>query len=222
MTAFETTTTRLVQQELGACALIQDLLPLYIENEVTPASRNLIVEHLAHCERCAGFLAGARSTREQLHRESMLRQTSVAHDRAARQAISVGQRQVMAVVLGVFGVLCLVVVVGVITIGFVRSSPASAPSRCRPSTMWLCPWWIRGFRRRSCTGELWSRPACCSGTQRPTSSSSRTLGRCRRRSRRHNLHAKAVSLAGRIIDQAELDNYYHLSYYLNMLRQGFR
>ncbi len=127
MTAFETTTTRLVQQELGACALIQDLLPLYIENEVTPASRDLIVEHLAHCERCAGFLAGARSTREQLHRESMLRQTSVAHDRAARQAISVGQRQVMAVVLGVFGVLCLVVVVGVITIGFVRSSPASAP-----------------------------------------------------------------------------------------------
>jgi hypothetical protein len=127
MTAFETTTSRLVQQEPGACALIQDLLPLYIENEVTPASRDLIAEHLAHCERCAGFLAGARSTREQLHRESRLRETNVAHDQAARQAIIVGQRQVMAVVLGVFGVLCLVVVAGVISIGFVKNSPASAP-----------------------------------------------------------------------------------------------
>jgi hypothetical protein len=127
MTAFETTTTRLVRQELGACALIQDLLPLYIEGEVTPASRDLIAEHLMDCERCTGFLAGARSSREQLHRESMLRETSVAHDRAARQAITVGQRQVMAVVLGMFGVLCLVVVVGVISLGFAKGSPASAP-----------------------------------------------------------------------------------------------
>jgi hypothetical protein len=127
MTASETTTSRLVQQELGACALIQDLLPLYIENEVTPTSRDLIAEHLAHCERCAGFLAGARSTREQLHRDSMLRETNIAHDRAARQAIVGGQRQVMAVVLGVFGVLCLVVVAGVISIGVFRSGPAGAP-----------------------------------------------------------------------------------------------
>jgi predicted anti-sigma-YlaC factor YlaD len=122
MTAFETTTSRLVQQELGACALIQDLLPLYIENEVTPASRDLIAEHLAHCERCAGFLAGARSTREQLHRESMLRETSVVHDRAARQAIIVGQWQFKALVLGV---LCLAILAGVISIGFI--SPTNGP-----------------------------------------------------------------------------------------------
>jgi len=124
MTAFETTTSRLVQQELGACALIQDLLPLYIENEVTPASRELIAEHLARCERCAGFLAGARSTREQLHRESTLRETSIAHDRAARQAIVAGQRQFMAVVLGV---LCLVIASGAISIGFFKASPTNEP-----------------------------------------------------------------------------------------------
>jgi predicted anti-sigma-YlaC factor YlaD len=125
MTAFETTTTRLVQQQLGGCALIQDLLPLYIEGEVTPASRDLIAEHLMDCERCTGFLAGARSSREQLHRESRLRETSVAHDRVARQAITMGQRRVMAVVLVLFGVLCLVVVAGVISLGF--ATPASAP-----------------------------------------------------------------------------------------------
>jgi hypothetical protein len=127
MTAFESTTSRLVQQELGACALIQDLLPLYIEGEVTPASRDLIAEHLEHCERCTGFLAGARSTREQLRRENTLRETSVAQDWAARQAIIVGQRRVMAVVLGVFGVLCLVVVAGVISIGLFKTPAASAP-----------------------------------------------------------------------------------------------
>src|SRR5215211_5154257 len=127
MTAFESTTSRLVQQELGACALIQDLLPLYIEGEVTPASRDLIAEHLEHCDRCAGFLAGARSTREQLRRENTLRQTSVAQDWAARQAIIVGQRRVMAVVLGVFGVLCLAVVAGVISIGLFKAPATSGP-----------------------------------------------------------------------------------------------
>jgi predicted anti-sigma-YlaC factor YlaD len=127
MTAFETTTTRLVQKEPAGCALIQDLLPLYIEGEVTSASRDLIAEHLMNCERCTGFLAGARSSREQLHRESRLRETSVAHDRAARQAITMGQRRVMAVALGMFGVLCLVIVVGVISLGLATSASAPAP-----------------------------------------------------------------------------------------------
>jgi hypothetical protein len=127
MTAFESTTSRLLQQEVGACALIQDLLPLYTEGEVTPASRDLIAEHLEHCERCTGFLAGARSTREQLRRDTTLRETSVAQDWAARQAIIVGQRRVMAVVLGVFGVLCLVMVVGVISIGLFKPPGAPAP-----------------------------------------------------------------------------------------------
>ncbi len=62
MTAsYESTTSRLAQQELGACTLIQDLLPLYMDGEVSPSSRETIAEHLTRCERCAGFLAGARS-----------------------------------------------------------------------------------------------------------------------------------------------------------------
>ena len=62
MTAYETTTARLFQQELGACALIQDLLPLYVEGEVSPGSRAMIMEHVARCEHCAGYLAGTIAT----------------------------------------------------------------------------------------------------------------------------------------------------------------
>jgi hypothetical protein len=123
MTAYETTTSRLVQQELGACALIQDLLPLYIEGEVTPASRDLIAEHLARCERCTGFMAGARSVRDQLRRESAQRESSVAHDHAARQAVVTGQRRLMALVLGVFGMLFLAMGATAIAFTFFRSSP---------------------------------------------------------------------------------------------------
>jgi Putative zinc-finger len=115
MTSFETTTTRLMQQELGACALIQDLLPLYMEHEVSMSSRDLISEHLARCERCAGFLAGARSMREQLHREGIQRSDVAAQDQATRQAIALGQRRLRWLVLGgmctLFGFSLLVVLV---------------------------------------------------------------------------------------------------------------
>jgi hypothetical protein len=128
MTSYESPTSRLVQQELGACALIQDLLPLYIEGEVTPASRDLIAEHIAHCDRCAGFLAGARSVREQLRRETTLRETSVGHDQAARQAIITGQRRVMALALGIFALLFLSMAAAAVAIGFFRSAGAPAPA----------------------------------------------------------------------------------------------
>ena len=77
---YQSTTTRLTRQELGACTLIEDLLPLYIEGEVSPSSRDLIVEHLARCERCAGFLAGAQSVRAQLRRD-IAQHTSVITDK---------------------------------------------------------------------------------------------------------------------------------------------
>lgn len=125
MTAYETTTSRLIQQELGACALIQDLLPLYLEGEVSPASRDLIGEHLSRCEHCAGFLAGARSVREQLRRESALRETSVERDHTARQAIVIGQRRVMA--LGVFGLLFLFMAATALAINLVKPTSAIAP-----------------------------------------------------------------------------------------------
>jgi hypothetical protein len=100
MTSFETATTRLVQQELGACALIQDLLPLYMEHEVSASSRDLIAEHLARCERCAGYMAGARSMREQLRREGALRAGQAAQDQVTQQAIVLGQRRLRWLMIG--------------------------------------------------------------------------------------------------------------------------
>jgi hypothetical protein len=91
MTSYETTTTRLAREELGACILIEDLLPLYMEGEVSPGSRDLIVEHLARCERCAGFLAGAQSVRAQLRRESLQRAGAITSDRPEQRAVTRGQ-----------------------------------------------------------------------------------------------------------------------------------
>lgn len=124
--SFETSTTRLTQQELGACALIQDLLPLYMEHEVSISSRDLIAEHLARCERCAGFMAGARSMREQLRREGTLRADVAAQDQATRQAILLGQRRLRWLVAGgmcaVFGFgLLVVLALGVFQGGSVRT-----------------------------------------------------------------------------------------------------
>jgi predicted anti-sigma-YlaC factor YlaD len=98
----ESTTTRLAQQEFGECVLIQDLLPLYLDNEVSEGSRAMIAEHLSRCERCAGFLAGARSMRMQLRGEGSLRQERAAHDVATRQAVALGRRRLMWLTLGGF------------------------------------------------------------------------------------------------------------------------
>jgi hypothetical protein len=87
--SFQSTTTRLARQELGACTLIEDLLPLYIEGEVSPSSRDLIVEHLARCERCAGFLAGAQSVRAQLRRENTQRAAVITDKLPEQRAIGV-------------------------------------------------------------------------------------------------------------------------------------
>jgi predicted anti-sigma-YlaC factor YlaD len=105
MTSYESTTMRMVQQELGACTLIQDLLPLYLEGEVSPGSRDLIVEHLARCERCAGFLAGAQSVRVQLRREGDQRAALLKHDQPVQQAVGAGQRRVAVIMLLAFSVL---------------------------------------------------------------------------------------------------------------------
>lgn len=51
------------------CALVQDLLPLYLDHEVSPESHGRIATHIAQCERCANYLAGARSMRVQLLRD---------------------------------------------------------------------------------------------------------------------------------------------------------
>lgn len=106
MPSYETVTTRLAQQELGACALIQDLLPLYIEGEVSPSSRDLIVEHLARCERCAGFLAGAQTALVQLRRDTAAQTSIVQHSQPEQQQLASGQgllRFIAAFVICVVG-----------------------------------------------------------------------------------------------------------------------
>jgi anti-sigma factor RsiW len=85
------------QQELGACSLIQDLLPLYLEGEVSPSSRDLIIEHLPHCERCAGFLAGAQSVRALLRHDARQHAQVIAHDQPAQQALGSGQQAVTGI-----------------------------------------------------------------------------------------------------------------------------
>lgn len=57
---------RLPHAEIPGCALVQDLIPLYLDGEVTPESHTLMADHLQHCERCSGYLAGARSVRSQI------------------------------------------------------------------------------------------------------------------------------------------------------------
>ena len=99
MTAYESTTARLAQQELGACVLIQDLLPLYVEGEVSPGSRDLIVEHVARCERCAGYLAGTQSALAQLRRDRTVHIATLARDLPNRSALAGGQRLVAAIAL---------------------------------------------------------------------------------------------------------------------------
>ncbi|MEO7910047.1 MAG: zf-HC2 domain-containing protein [Roseiflexaceae bacterium] len=97
MTAYESTTSRLLQQELGACVLIQDLLPLYVEGEVSPGSREMIVEHVARCERCAGYLAGTQNALIQLRRDRTSHITTLERDTPNRQTLAGGQRVVAGI-----------------------------------------------------------------------------------------------------------------------------
>src|SRR5262245_20401962 len=113
MTAYESTTVQIPHHEFGTCALVQDLLPLYLEGEVSPGSRDTIVEHLARCERCASFLAGAQTVRAQLRRYQAQRSGVILHEQPARQAVSAGQRLAAVVMMlalcGLGAVSCLMI-----------------------------------------------------------------------------------------------------------------
>lgn len=85
--SYESTTTRIAPLGTPNCTLVQDLLPLYIEGEVSPGSRDLIVEHLGRCERCAGYLAGAQSVRGQLRRDQIQRVASLQADEPQRGVV---------------------------------------------------------------------------------------------------------------------------------------
>jgi predicted anti-sigma-YlaC factor YlaD len=81
MRSYESTTRRIAAEKPGMCAVVQDLLPFYIDGEVSVESRAFIDEHLAVCERCTTFLAGAQSVQGHLRREAMLRASVLDHDR---------------------------------------------------------------------------------------------------------------------------------------------
>jgi hypothetical protein len=84
------TAYNLPHASIPGCALVQDLLPLYLDNEVSPDSHALIAGHLQHCERCSGFLAGARSVRAQILDE----ETRVRAAFAAAPAVTAVQQPV--------------------------------------------------------------------------------------------------------------------------------
>lgn len=67
------------QVEIPGCTLVQDLIPLYLDGEVSPESHVLIADHVQQCPRCSGYLAGARSMRTQiLHDQQAVRAASSA------------------------------------------------------------------------------------------------------------------------------------------------
>jgi len=43
---------RAIAGEPAACVLVQELLPLYVDNEVAPATRDWMEHHLAVCPAC--------------------------------------------------------------------------------------------------------------------------------------------------------------------------
>jgi predicted anti-sigma-YlaC factor YlaD len=63
------TTQRLPPDDLPGHALVQELLPAYLDGNVSHESHVLIEDHLQRCERCSGYLAGLQATRERMRRE---------------------------------------------------------------------------------------------------------------------------------------------------------
>ena len=45
------------------CEIVRDLLPLYVDDVCSPASRGLVEEHLEQCSDCKGISAGSETER---------------------------------------------------------------------------------------------------------------------------------------------------------------
>lgn len=113
MSGYESTTQRMPGEQPGLCALVQDMLPFYIEGEVSEESRAFIDGHLAQCERCGSFMAGARSVQAHLARETGVRARAYANDLPARQMIARGRQRLLGMLLLAAGALALVAVLGI-------------------------------------------------------------------------------------------------------------
>jgi anti-sigma factor RsiW len=125
MTSYETA-TRLLPQKPQICNLVEDLLPLYIEGEVSTGSRDLLVDHLAQCEHCAGFLAGAQSMRAQLRNDALARQQVVRADQPAQDAIKLHQR-VVRTMLGLIVSGSMLLASGMLASGIGRPASSVGP-----------------------------------------------------------------------------------------------
>jgi predicted anti-sigma-YlaC factor YlaD len=98
-------------EQTEQCVLIQDLLPLYLEDEVSPESHLVIANHLSTCQRCNGFLAGTRAMYDIVQRERQVRSEIIAKD-SDQQTLLAGKRLVLTSVV----VLVAIIVVGAIVV----------------------------------------------------------------------------------------------------------
>lgn len=69
MRVYDQDTVMLHDRGEEACAMVQDLLPLYLDGEVSPATREQMTAHLAGCPDCAARLRSARSVQSELRRD---------------------------------------------------------------------------------------------------------------------------------------------------------
>ena len=134
MPSYESTTRRIHEEPPGLCALIQDALPFYIENELSAEARAYVDAHVATCDRCASFLAGAQSVRGYVRRETAQRVVTRDQDWRARQAIGRGRRQLLVIALACAFVLVAPVVACITgTYWAVRALPAAKPRATEPA-----------------------------------------------------------------------------------------
>ena len=121
-------THRLGSETQGVCALVQDMLPFYMEDDVSSQSRMFIDEHLETCDRCASFLAGGRSVQEHLRRDTTLRSDVLARDTGAQDVANTGRRQLWGFTLigaGIAAFVVLAVLLGFNSRGVQETAPAS-------------------------------------------------------------------------------------------------
>ena len=82
-----------------SCDIIRDLLPLYAENMVSQASRDMVDEHLCGCGECTGELGKLQKT------EIIVPETDVSGMKRVEKAICT--RRLLAVATAVLAVLSI-------------------------------------------------------------------------------------------------------------------
>lgn len=98
-----------ITSEDASCPLIQDLLPLYLDDEVSHESHLLITQHLAGCVQCSSFLAGARTMHDLLRREQQMRTESIAGDHD-QQIVLAGKHLVIITAIVVIAVTAMLAI----------------------------------------------------------------------------------------------------------------